>query len=678
MEKQDYLDAPTQIKRMHDFIEGRYYAELLDQIRKGDRYIDLEFSKLSEFDPALAELLLEKPDDILKAGEIAVEQFDQDAQGFVPRFYGLPETAKILIRNIRSKHLQKFLVIEGAVRQKSDVRPQVTSSKFECPSCGNIISILQLDSNLKEPTKCGCGRKGKFRLIHKEMVDAQKLVLEEASEDLEGGEQPKRISIFLKNDLVSPISDKKTNPGSKIQVVGILKEVPIFSRSGQQSTRFDIMLEANSVKPMEEEFLDLKVSDAELEQIKIISEDPRVMHKLRNSIVPSIYGHDEIKEAALLQLVGGVRKKRNDGVVTRGDIHMLLVGDPGSGKSMLLKRINVVSPKAKFISGKGVSGAGLTATVVKDDFLGGWSLEAGALVLANRGICCIDELDKMSKDDTSAMHEALEGQTVTISKANIQATLRCETTVLAAANPKFGRFDPYGTIAEQIDLPSTLINRFDLIFPIKDLPDQAKDDKLATFLLELHRTGTPVGQEPDIDDRLLRKYIAYAKQTIKPILTKEASEEIREYYLKMRASGTTESGIKSIPISARQLEGLIRLAEASAKIHLRQKVIREDAQRAIALLNFCLRQIAFDTETGTIDIDRIASDMPASKRNKIVTVKEIINELEKELGKSIQIEDIIAVAQERGLDRSTVDEVLERLKREGDVFEPRKGFISKI
>jgi replicative DNA helicase Mcm len=674
------MDAPTQIKRMHDFIEAKYYAALLDQIRKGEKYLNVQFSDLSEFDPEVADNLLETPEDILKAGEIAIEQFDVqgDNRGFSVRFFDLPSAAKLMIRNIRSKHLHSFMYFDGTVRQKSDVRPQVTSSKFECPSCGNIISVLQLDTNLKEPTKCGCGRKGKFRLIHKELVDAQKLVLEESSEDLDGGEQPKRLTVFLKNDLVSPISDKKTNPGSKIAVVGILKEVPIFNRAGVQSTRFDIMLEGNSIQAKEEEFLQLSISEEELERIKILGQDPQLMGKLRGSIAPSIYGHNEIKEALLLQLVGGCRKKRNDGVVTRGDIHVLLVGDPGSGKSMLLKRINVAAPKAKFISGKGVSGAGLTATVVKDDFLGGWSLEAGALVLANRGVCCIDELDKMSPDDTSAMHEALEGQTVTISKANIQATLRCETTVLAAANPKFGRFDPYGTIAEQLDLPSTLINRFDLIFPIKDLPDITKDERLANFVLELHRTGQPKGQEPEVEDKLLRKYIAYSKREFDPRLSLDAVEEIKDYYLKMRSSGKTESGIKSIPISARQLEGLIRLAEASAKIHLRNNVTREDALRAIELLNFCLRQIAFDEETGTIDIDRIAGEIPASKRNKIIAIKEIIDELEREIGKTIPVEDIIQAATQRGLERSIVDEVLEKLKREGDVFEPRKGFLSKI
>ncbi|MBI4151137.1 minichromosome maintenance protein MCM [Candidatus Woesearchaeota archaeon] len=490
---------------------------------------------------------------------------------------------------------------------------------------------------------------------------------------MEGGEQPKRLNIFLKNDLVSPMSEKRTNPGVKIMVVGMLKEVPITLKSGAKSVKSEIVFEANFIEPKEEDYYDIKLTPEDEAKIKELAADPALERKFVSSIAPSIYGHEKIKEALVLQLMGGVKKMRDDGVSTRGDIHMLLIGDPGSGKSQMLKRINKVSPKGRFISGKGVSGAGLTASVIKDEFIGGWSLEAGALVLANKGICCIDEMDKMSPDDTAAMHEALEGQTITISKANIQATLRAETTVLAAANPKFGRFDPYDTVAKQIDLPPTLINRFDLIFPIKDLPDAIKDERLAKFVLDLHHN---LKTEAELETGLLRKYIAYAKQHVFPVLTEGAIEEIKNYYLQMRSSGGKEGVIKSVPISARQLEALIRLSEAHARLHLSDKVSRKNAKKAIELVHHYLSLVAMD-ETGAFDIDRVATDTTASTRNKIIIIKELLAELENKT-KPVPLQDLVTAAMDKGISESELDEIVQKLRRGGDLYEPKPGFVQRL
>jgi len=670
------MNASTLITKLQEFLEKTYYDQLLEQVRKGESSITIEFTQLSMFDPELADLLLDQPDEVLKAGELAVEQLNlgKKVEGFMLRFRGLPASMMVMIRDIRSKHLNELLGFEGVVRNKSEVRPQVASAKFECPSCGNTHAILQLDTKFKEPTRCSCGRKGKFKLVSKELVDAQMMILEEVPEQLDGGEQPKRMNVLLKKDLVSPLTEKRTNPGARVQVVGQVKEVPIFLRTGGQSTKFDLFIEANCLEGTEEDYSEVKISKEELLEIKKLSKDPALMKKIVNSMAPSIYGHEKIKEALALQLAGGERKKRNDGIITRGDIHVLLVGDPGAAKSQMLKRMQLVAPKARYVTGKGASGAGLSAAVVKDEFLQGWSLEAGALVLANRGLCCIDELDKMSKEDGWAMHEALEQQSITISKANIQASLRCETTVLAAANPKFGRFDPYDTIANQITLAPTLINRFDLIFPIKDVPDSTKDDKMATFILELHKNNV---ENPEIRTQLLRKYFAYGRQNIRPKLTDAAVESLRVYYLKMRASAGGESA-KSIPISARQLEGLVRLSEASARLRLSDKVTKTDAKKAIELMDYCLRQIAFDEQTGTFDIDRWATDTPASSRNKLHIIMELVKDLEVKLGKTIAMEELIKAAEEKDIPEGETEEIIQKLKRAGDIFEPRRGFISRI
>jgi replicative DNA helicase Mcm len=669
------MDAATLISKMQEFLDKTYNAQILERVRKGEKSATLEFAALAVFDPELADMFLDQPEEVLKAGELAVEQLNlgKEVKGFVLRFRGLPASAKMLIREIRSKNLNKMLTFDGVVRNKSEIRPQVASARFECPSCGNVFNILQLDSKFQEPTRCSCGRKGKFRMVSKELNDAQMMVLEEMPEQLEGGEQPKRMNVLLKNDLVSSLTEKRTNPGARVQVVGQVKEVPIFLRTGGQSTKFDLFIESNQIEPVDEDYSEINISPDDLKQIKDLAKDANLIKKIVNSMAPSIYGHEKTKEALALQLAGGVRKKRDDGVITRGDIHVLLVGDPGAAKSQLLKRMQFVAPKARYVTGKGASGAGLSAAVVKDEFLQGWSLEAGALVLANRGLCCIDEMDKMTKEDGHAMHEALEQQSVTISKANIQASLRCETTVLAAANPKFGRFDPYDTIANQINLAPTLINRFDLIFPIKDVPEPVKDEKMAQFILELHKNNV---EKPEIETKLLRKYFAYARQNIFPKLTDAAIEELRDYYLKMRSSAGQDA--KSVPISARQLEGLVRLSEACARLRLSDKVTKKDAKKAVELMDFCLRQVAFDEKTGTFDVDRISSEISASIRNKLITMKELIQELEMKTGKVIPVEDILKAAAEKEITEAEAEEILQKLKRGGDIFEPRRGFISRI
>jgi len=671
------VDAHEQIEKFQDFIDSEYKKELNKIINKGLKSLIVDFNALAQFDPMLAEQLLEEPEDSVRAAELALENLGLGGKKIRFRVKNLPKAQSTLIRNIRSSHLDKLISFEGIVRQSSDVRPQVTLARFECPSCGDIITILQVDTSFKEPTRCSCGRKGRFRLLGKDLVDAQRIIIEESPELLEGGEQPKRLSVFLKEDLVEPKMERKTTPGSKVKVTGIIKEVPVYLRTGAQSIRYDLMAETNYIEPVQETFEDIEISEEDEETIKTLAKDPNIYDKLAMSIAPSIWGHEKIKEALVLQLMGGIKKVRTDGTRTRGDMHILLVGDPGSGKSQLLQFISKAAPRARFVSGKGASSAGLTASVVRDEFLKGWALEAGAIILANSGILCIDELDKIPQEDTSALHEALEQQTVTIAKANIQAVLRAETAVLAAANPKLGRFDPYKSIPDQIDMPPTLINRFDLIFPIRDLPNREIDEKIAGHILKIQKE--PIQVQDIIPTDMLRKYIAYVKQKVHPKLSDAAITEIKQFYVGLRNSGTMGDGaIKPIPITARQLEALVRLAESCSRIRLGKQINRADAKRAISLLRHCLEIVGLDPETGQIDIDRISTGITASQRNKIVVIREIIHELEEGIGKSIPLEEIINNAAEKGMQQEQVEEVIERLKREGEIFEPKRGFVSRI
>lgn len=664
------------VKQEELLIEAKNFFEvhkkkILESKKKNKNIVIIDFDDLTKFSRILADEILENPEENLALMEQAIEQ-SPFVDSIRVRLDNLSKSQEVKIRNIRSKHLNELVVIEGIIRQASDVRPQVVNTKFECPSCGTILSTPQFEKKLHEPSRCACGRRGGFKLISKQMVDTQRLVVEESPDSLSGGEQPKKIDVFVKEDLVEPKMEEKTTPGSRVRVIGILKEVPVPLKSGGFSTRFELILEANNLIPLEETFEELDISEEDERQILELSQDINIFNKLANSIVPSIWGYEEIKKSLILQLFGGVQKKMSDGTNSRGDIHILLVGDPGVAKSVTLGFMANIAPKGRYVVGKSASGAGLTATVVRDEYLRGWSLEAGAMVLANKGLVCIDELEKMDQQDRSAMHEAMEQQTVTISKANVQATLRAATSVLAAANPKFGRFDPYQGVAQQIDLPPTLINRFDIIFTLRDLPDKEKDEKIASHVFQEHRKE---GEELIISKELLQKYVAYAKQKVTPKLSNEAIEELKKFYVELRNSPVpSESSLRPIPITARQLQALIRLSEAAAKVRLSESVSREDSKQAIEIMKYYLMKVGFDYESHVFDIDRIGTRFSHSQRSRIFSVKETIIALSSKMGKEIPIEEIKKDLKDR-MEESEINEAIEKLIQNNEIYKPKQGYI---
>jgi len=669
MQQEDFI---AEAKEFFEY----YKKEIGKSTKEGKKSIYISFHDIASFSHNIAETLLQQPEETLALLGTALDESGLIANAHI-RLLDLPSTQRVKIRDIRSEHLNKLISISGLVRQASEIRPKVVNAKFECPSCGSNILVLQTEKHFHEPKRCSCGRKGQFRLLSREMVDSQRLVIEESPESMLGGEQPRRINVFLKEDLVAPLMEKRTTPGAKVDAIGVLKEVPIPSGTGTILTSFDLAIEANNVIPQEESFDELAISEEEEKKIKELSEDPMLYQKLVATIAPSVFGYDTIKEALALQLFGGVRRERTDGTFSRGDIHLLLVGDPGVAKSQMLKFIASIAPKGRYISGKAATGAGITATVVKDEFLRGWSLEAGAMVLANKGILSLDEIEDMRPEDRSAMHEGMEQQTISITKANVQATLRSETSILAAGNPKYGRFDPNQTIPKQINIDVPLLNRFDLIFLIQDIPERVKDDAIATHVLQQRRKEI---KGEGIDPSLFKKYIAYAKQKIFPELTDKAVDEIRNFYVELRnnsPSGASTSGEnRTIPVTARQLEALIRLSEANARVRLSKKVTIADAKKAIDMLRYALERVAMDQATGQFDIDRIVSGIPSSQRGKIMFVKEVMRRLEERHGKLIPKEEIINEVGDKMI-ISEIEEIVEELKRDGEYFEPKKGYIER-
>jgi replicative DNA helicase Mcm len=1142
------LDQNEVMEKFFQFIKTECSEDLGKAITCGKKSLVIDFTKLDLYEPEIAQALIENPDKYIDIFEDTLVQFEEGvSEKIFIRFLNLPNNSYVKIRDIRSKHLGKLLHTDGIIRQASAVRPTCTLIIYKCSKCEQKVSVIQDVTEIKLPERgCpNCGEK-RFDVFKSKLVDTQRLVLEESSESLEGG-QPARLNIILKNDLVEPEMVKRTNPGSKVKIVGTVSEYAV-SIPGQKgkSVIYDIILEANNIESIEKEYAEIEISQDDVAQIELMSKDPEIYEKLIKSVSPSIKGRNQVKEALVLQMFGGVRKEKKDGTKGRGDIHILLIGDPGTGKSQLVKSMSVVAPKARFVSGKGATGAGLTATVVKDEILRGWALEAGALVLANKGILCIDEIDKMSQEDRSAMHEAMEQQcfhyntlisladgsevkigdfvedlmkknekevikgvnclilplksnqqllttdwnaikevkidriskhaaskyfyniiagngrevivtpehpifciengkiitkpaeelkgnewipvplklpikgkeqkfetnkiannralkhikiprhdsieffkimgyllsegsketnrdkiiginftnkdkrvlddfescmneifkinpykqekidshkkrfiyrysstelinfiekncpsiintshnkeipqicmkgrkeklakmlscmfegdshvskkirtirigytsmskrmceqvqdlllrfnirsnlnehkncykvlitgyenllnflsnigfitkeknelinaylkntepirfvkdiipniakillplvkkyyikdssygyfgmkdnylnkktnihrsylqkilnsierkvlpndyenfnnlkllafneigwekiksvkkiknkgqnwtyditiepnhafisqnmvlhnTVSISKANVQAVLNCQTSILAAANPKLGRFDGFKSLPEQIDMPVTLLSRFDLIFPFRDIPDKENDNALAEFILKSHQNVE--NYSPEIQTELLRKYVSYARQNIKPKLTNEAIDEIQSFFVNLRNKElSSTAGPRPVPITPRQLEALIRLSEASAKVRLSREVTIFDAKKAINLMKMYLSQLGMDPETQELDIDRVMSGTTTSQRSKIYEVMDLIKQLEKSFGKDIPIEEIMNEVRNKKIDELKAEEIIEKMVRTGELFKPRHGIIRRI
>ena len=613
------------------------------------------------------------------------------------------ETARIGIRLLRAEHLGKFIAIEGLVRKATEVRPMLRQAVFQCMRCYAILKVPQESTVFIEPQEClkeqgGCGRAAAstaFKLLTEksQFVDTQKLEIQESPEGLRAGAQPERLTMFIEDDITGNIA-----PGDRAIINGTLRSQQRISRMRGKSTLFDIYLEGNSIELEEKEFEDVKIDEEEMEKIVKLSKDPKVYDTIIESIAPSIYGMYIEKEALGLQLFGGVAKHMPDETRIRGDIHIMLIGDPGTAKSQLLEYISHLAPRGVYASGKSTSAAGLTAAAVRDEFgEGRWTLEAGALVLADGGIACVDEMDKMTSQDRSALHEAMEQQEIHVAKAGITASLKSRCALLAAANPKYGRFDEYRPISDQIDMPPALLSRFDVIFPVKDKPDKDMDLSMAEHILRSHLGGEikehrsesndPKYTKDDEDSALklvipilstefLRKYIAYSRRNIFPVMTQEAIQDLADFYVRLRSQESTgETG--AIAITPRQLEALVRLAEASARMRLSEQITNEDTERAIRIAQYYLKRVA--SESGILDIDMIATGVSHSQRSRIIKLTDIIKELCAEDKSGAANEDeVIAEAESIGFEREQILKDIEKLRREGRIFKPSEKKIRLV
>ncbi len=688
------LKDQSLVAKWQKFFEDQCKSDIetvaLEYPEKRSLYID--YWDIDQVDPKLADLLINQPYKALHNAEEALKNIDVASENKLQLHFkvtNLPDTSRIIIRKIRANHLGKLAAVEGLVKKRTEVRPKLQVGAFQCHKCGAVIKIVQEEDILKEPSECfedqgGCGRVSSFKLLTSlsSFIDSQKIEIQESPEGLRGGAQPEKISVFLEDDLVGKIA-----PGDRVIVNGILHSSQ-RRRGTFRLTAFDKIMEAISIESQEFAFEEVEVSPEDEKEILKLSKDPELYYKLKQSISPTIYGLDVEKEALILQLFGGLAKHMPDGTRIRGDIHTLFVGDPGTAKSQMLTYMSKLAPRSIYASGKASSAAGLTAAAVRDEFgEGQWTLEAGALVLADMGVACIDEIDKMDESDRSSIHQAMEQQEISVAKAGINATLKTRCALLAAANPKLGRFDEFLPIHEQINMPPALLSRFDLIFSIIDKPNRTTDTALASHILLSHKAGevseqiirfkesTHTKEEQDslmknvmpmFSPEFLRKYVAYAKRNIFPVMTNEALEMLKEYYVEFRA--TSEETVTFTP---RQLEAFVRLTEASARMRLSQEATIDDAKRAIYIIDQYLRRVGMDRETGRFDIDIIATGISHTQHDRMRMIMDIIQRLSNESKDGNALRgDIVREAEIEGLESGKVEDALDRLKRNGQIYEP--------
>lgn len=666
-----------------------------------EQSLKVSYRIIEGYDPEFAQDILANPEHHFRAANQALQQFLLDAGegNKVPflRIEHLPSDQVRTVSQLRADDIGMMIAVDAVTTKISGVRPRLYMAVFECAACGHTMEINQPnEQELIEPLECsqidgGCGRpKRQTRFVLQQhlsqLINSQFIELQELPEQVKGGIQPERIICIGEQDLAGQL-----NPGDRVKANGVL-----FIRSqrkgGKDTPVFDIFLRIHSLERQNVPLEEIIITEEEENEIKEIARQDNVYDVLTASIAPSIFGLQRIKESLMLQLFGGEAQLNEDGTRNRGDIHILLMGDPGVAKSQLLSYMSTISPRGRFTSGQSASAAGLTAAAVQDATADGrWTLEAGALVLADLGLAAIDEFDKMNAGDRSSMHEAMEQQKISISKAGINASLRTRCAILAAANPKEGRFQPVSDVpfTSQINLAPPLVSRFDVIWLMTDDADEKKDAQIASHIVNTRLKGSSEllvneGSMPDptknqkgkkatrnagggydiLPKDVLRKYVAYAKRTVRPKLNDEARKAVVDFYVQTRKSGGEATD--SVAITARALEGLSRLAEASARIRLDEDVNLEDAQRAIRLT----KTWRFELMGENFDETSVHSGKKTAARNQERTIYDIVSTLQNQSGTYATLIDVLNDAERSGISRAKAEDIIEKMCRDGRMMRP--------
>ncbi|KAL4783198.1 MCM2/3/5 family-domain-containing protein [Aspergillus varians] len=599
--------------------------------------LEVSYTHLSSTKAVLGYFLANEPTEVLKV-------FDQVALDVTlfhyPQYHDIHNEIHVRItdlpivytlRQLRQSHLNCLVRVSGVVTRRTGVFPQLKYVMFICQKCNITLGPFQQESSSEvKISYCqNCQSRGPFTVNSEKTVyrNYQKLTLQESPGSVPAGRLPRQREVILLADLIDT-----AKPGDEIEITGIYRnsyDAQLNNKNGFPV--FATIIEANQVVKSHDQQAGFHLTEEDEREIRALSRDPDIAEKIIRSIAPSIYGHEDIKTAVALSLFGGVRKEAQGKMSIRGDINVLLLGDPGTAKSQILKYIEKSAHRAVFATGQGASAVGLTASVRRDPLTSEWTLEGGALVLADRGTCLIDEFDKMNDQDRTSIHEAMEQQTISISKAGIVTTLQARCAVVAAANPIGGRYNSSAPLSENVQLTEPILSRFDILCVVRDLVDPTEDERLASFVVESHhranrakplrdergnlinidgeridddgyRIDNEDGRLPlradefeardaakDDDDNekegeipqaLLRKYILYAREHCHPKLYQIDQDKVARLFADMRRESLATG---AYPITVRHLEAIMRIAEAFCKMRLSEYCSSQDIDRAIAV-----------------------------------------------------------------------------------------------